>query len=259
MAGTFRNFSFCADDALKYGIAEAVLLYHIAFWLRKNAANGQNIYGGRVWTYSTVQGFAEYFRFLTPKQVRRAVDRLEERGALVSQVLSENRFNRTKFYTLGTDYLIQHDDLKRELSDLMRRIPAFAHSGNSNSPNGQSSFAHSGTSDLPKRATDLKESDIRTDEVQMNEGKNNVDVWGVSSFQPTMEMCVAFFEHLGKSKKDGEAFFNHYEAQGWTRNNGQPVVKWQAAARLWDPTKYPTSIQKKGTGKGAATFNEDDY
>lgn len=30
-----------------------------------------------------------------------------------------------------------------------------------------------------------------------------------------------------------EEFFDHFEAQGWVRSNGQPIADWQAQARQW--------------------------
>lgn len=32
---------------------------------------------------------------------------------------------------------------------------------------------------------------------------------------------------------DPAEFFDHFEAQGWTRSNGQPVLDWKALARSW--------------------------
>ena len=32
---------------------------------------------------------------------------------------------------------------------------------------------------------------------------------------------------------DPVEFFDHFEAQGWVRSNGQPVADWRAAARQW--------------------------
>lgn len=39
-------------------------------------------------------------------------------------------------------------------------------------------------------------------------------------------------------EEDGEDFFDYYEAQGWLRGNGQPIVNWQSCCRNYLMRKY---------------------
>ena len=47
--------SFDIKIAKEYGIAEAIILKHIYFWVNKNALNGKNHIDGRYWTYNSVR------------------------------------------------------------------------------------------------------------------------------------------------------------------------------------------------------------
>ena len=66
------NHSFNTEIAKDIGLIPAVMLEHIAFWILKNEANEKNFFDGTYWTYSSVDGFAKIFDYLTAKQIRSA-------------------------------------------------------------------------------------------------------------------------------------------------------------------------------------------
>lgn len=49
---------------------------------------------------------------------------------------------------------------------------------------------------------------------------------------PGAEEVRAYFGANGFTA-DPDAFLDHFEAQGWVRSNGQPVLDWRALARAW--------------------------
>jgi hypothetical protein len=61
--------TFNINDAKKYGMIAACILYDIRFWLRFNLKEKKNVHHGRVWTFHTMKTFAEKFR-VTERQVR---------------------------------------------------------------------------------------------------------------------------------------------------------------------------------------------
>lgn len=80
---------------------------------------------------------------------------------------------------------------------------------------------------------------------------------------PSLDEVKRFFEE-NNFKSDANAFYDYYDANGWTQGNRKPIKKWEAAARQWErrqpefagrtqPTKQP---QQPTT---APIFDEPDY
>ena len=89
---------FDSDVATHVGVNAAVIYQNIVYWCEKNAANRQNIHNGMAWTYNTVRAFAELFPYLTPDQIRRALERLEASGYIATGNFSEDTRDRTKWF-----------------------------------------------------------------------------------------------------------------------------------------------------------------
>ncbi len=58
---------FCTEDAARYGVEEAILLWNIGFWCATNLAKRQNIHDGRVWTYNPHRAYLELTPYLCPE------------------------------------------------------------------------------------------------------------------------------------------------------------------------------------------------
>ncbi len=97
------NHHFNTQDAKEYGVIEAIILSHMKFWLDKNKSEGSNIKDGRVWTFNSYKAFASHFDYLTEKQVRRAITKLEDAGVLVSASYNRWPGDKTKWYSINTD------------------------------------------------------------------------------------------------------------------------------------------------------------
>lgn len=83
------------------GFVGAILFWHIAFWIKKNKANGKNFYDGEYWTYSSVKGFSEYFEDLTEAQILQGLKNLIAKGYLKTGEYNKVRYDRTKWYAFG--------------------------------------------------------------------------------------------------------------------------------------------------------------
>lgn len=92
--------SFDPEIAKSVGMNAAVIYQNILFWCEKNAANGKNIREGRAWTYNSRSAFEVLFPYLTPKQIRTALDKLLEVELLVSGVFNKDARDRTKWYAV---------------------------------------------------------------------------------------------------------------------------------------------------------------
>lgn len=89
---------FDTRHAAEYGIPEAVLIRHLAFWITKNRADRRHQHDGRTWTYSSRRALAELFPYLSEKQVRGALERLEEAGVVRTGNYNQRPGDRTLWY-----------------------------------------------------------------------------------------------------------------------------------------------------------------
>jgi len=95
---------FDIDIAKEYGIAEAVLINHFQFWIAKNKANMVNFHDGKFWTYNTKSAIQELFPYLSYDQVRRALERLVEKGVLVTGNYNKIPTDRTLWYSFTDEF-----------------------------------------------------------------------------------------------------------------------------------------------------------
>ena len=94
-------YQFSVADAQQWKSADiAVILFNLRFWLCKNLANEHNIHDGQVWTYNTLSAWTELFPWLSADQIRRLLKKLEQSGLLVKGNYSENKFDKTVWYSL---------------------------------------------------------------------------------------------------------------------------------------------------------------
>lgn len=96
-----KSHIFNLEDALKYGIEEAILLYNITYWIEKNKANNKHFYDGYYWTYNSYKAFQILFPYLSESQIKRAVLNLENNGAIISGNYNQSPYDKTKWYRLN--------------------------------------------------------------------------------------------------------------------------------------------------------------
>ncbi len=90
--------SFDPKVAEVVGLNAAVIYQNIVWWCEKNAANAENFRDGAHWTYNSVRAYCELFPYLSEKQIRTALDLLEQEGIIRSGNFNKDRRDRTKWY-----------------------------------------------------------------------------------------------------------------------------------------------------------------
>lgn len=96
--------SFNVKVAEKLGVNKAILLNHLDFWVRKNKANNHNSHEGYFYSYNTYEAWAEIFPYIGIATIKRCLQDLEKDGLIKTAQLSENKWDKTKYYTLDNDY-----------------------------------------------------------------------------------------------------------------------------------------------------------
>lgn len=92
---------FDTEVAADVGINAAVLYSHIKFWIEHNKKTGKNFKEGKTWTYSTQKELSEQFEYLSVKQVRTALEKLEAAGYIIKGNFNRSGYDRTCWYSLG--------------------------------------------------------------------------------------------------------------------------------------------------------------
>lgn len=95
--------SFNEDVAAKVGVNAAILYQNILFWCEKNKGekSEKHYHEGRYWTFNSYPQFASYFKYLSPKQVRTALELLVQEGYILAGNFNDKLYDNTKWYTLA--------------------------------------------------------------------------------------------------------------------------------------------------------------
>lgn len=87
--------------AVKIGLTEALILQQMHYWL--NADHNKNYLRGRHWVYNSYDEWHKQFPFWSKETIKRTIYSLERQKLVVSNKLSEEKFNHRKWYSI--DYL----------------------------------------------------------------------------------------------------------------------------------------------------------
>lgn len=92
---------FDPQIAKEYGVNAAIIFQNLAYWIEHNRAYETNFHDGRYWTYNSVRAFAELFPYLTDKQIRGALKKLEDGGMILVGNYNKSAYDRTRWYALS--------------------------------------------------------------------------------------------------------------------------------------------------------------
>jgi len=96
-----HSLSIDTGIAFHCGINAALVYNHICYWLRMNMKTAHAMKEGKVWMYETQEKMAEFFHFLSEKEVKNAIKILVDKGLLVKKNFNLNSFDHTNWYSLS--------------------------------------------------------------------------------------------------------------------------------------------------------------
>jgi hypothetical protein len=91
---------------------------------------------------------------------------------------------------------------------------------------------------------------------KVNTGKVNKE--RVQNALPTLDEIKAYVTEKGL-RMDAEAFFDHYEANGWKQSNGNKIKSWQAAARQWERRESDFGKKQDSVYTSDASYDLDAF
>lgn len=148
--------SFETNLAKIYGVPEAIIFNHIAFWVEKNEANKRNGYDGKYWTYNTATAFTTIFPYMSARTIQRVLKHLIDEELIMTGNYDDNARNRTNYYTLtdfGKEVSANWQVALRHYGDMQNDIMAesiFNNNTDSNSVNNYTSKNNSAFSVISK-------------------------------------------------------------------------------------------------------------
>jgi hypothetical protein len=114
-AGLIHHFN--VEIACEVGVNAAVVAANIQHWCAKNEANEseRHFHNERYWTFNSISAFEKLFPYLTIKQIRTALDKLERAEIIVSGRFNKDTRDRTKWYSYnGIEQRVMHLPLKAD-------------------------------------------------------------------------------------------------------------------------------------------------
>ena len=148
-----------------YSVDEAIFLQHIHFWYLHNKSNNKNFYDNRYWTYNSVSAFSEQFIYLSEKQIRNILTKLEAKGLIVTGNYNKIGYDRTKWYSL-TEKSLEilknlgiHKEQEVKSKSNLKKENTNLQNGNFDLPKRENGFTQKGEA-IPYLNTDLKQITI---------------------------------------------------------------------------------------------------
>lgn len=94
------DHSFNIDVAKKIGIAPAVILNNLYWWIEKNKANEKHFHDGYYWTYNSRKAYVTQFPYLTERQIEYALKKLIDEEYIITGNYNKASFDRTLWYAI---------------------------------------------------------------------------------------------------------------------------------------------------------------
>ena len=92
--------SFNIEVAKKLGVAPAIILNNLYFWIEKNKANDKHFYDGYYWTYNSRKAYCLQFSYFTERQIEYALRKLIDGGYVITGNYNKVSYDRTLWYAI---------------------------------------------------------------------------------------------------------------------------------------------------------------
>jgi hypothetical protein len=94
--------------------------------------------------------------------------------------------------------------------------------------------------------TKSKESAKSYDKHMVNENKDGNVIVVKDKIPPGRIDLVDYFKEIGLTIEDSEAFYDHFESNGWKIGGKSPMKDWKASARTWKRNKEKYGSNRQG-------------
>ncbi len=207
------QYGFDDQEAVDYGVFEAILIWNLRFWILKNKANNRHLYPGedgimRTWTYNSTEAFCKLFRFWSSDQIDRLIKKMITKEIIITGNFNQNSYNRTRWFAfqneekmLSPSLVISHfADSRNGNRDSTESNSRNHEKDSAKAKNGNGESAESNTDNLPFINPDKKPkgAEISWKEVLKGGGlSNEKKVWSVAEVHSFLSSeTVARIKHV---------------------------------------------------------------
>ncbi len=219
---------FEVEDAKRYGLPAAVILYNLRFWIQKNKANDKHQHEGRTWTYCSTKAFAELFPYLSDDAIYRTLRKLEADGVIITGNFNSNTYDRTKWYAFADESFLS----ERKDAGSPENTKSTSRNREIDSANKETPFRDFAKS-IDK--TDIK-PDNKTDERESTRARRKIS--SEEEERPDWSDIATYFNEKGSIYLD-EQTLAKLSAEFYTYGNFHGFKNWKRAAELWIARKTP--------------------
>ncbi len=100
-------FSGSTRIAMAYGVNAAIVHARLRYFIEANKQKQQHYIDGHYWTYATLEELHQGMPFLSVKQIRLAIQKLKEAGAIITANHNKMYVDHTTWYAIPDHILKQ--------------------------------------------------------------------------------------------------------------------------------------------------------
>lgn len=230
---------FDVEVAQRCGVNAAILLSDIQYWCERSKGDPAHLRDGRVWMWSSLDGFVERHPYMSFAQVRFALQQLRQNEMVLTL---RHSGNSTIWYAPS-----QVSPIAPEVSPIAPEVSHIAPEVSHIAPAG---VTHRKPTTIHNREKIENTIETNRDNVGGNRyvSPPNVVVRGDEEniTHPTIDQVREYARAAGL-RVDAEAFVRANEATGWKDTQGRPIRNW----RLWlqgYAAKHPASVGEEWQG-----------
>jgi hypothetical protein len=86
------------------GMEAAVIFQHMLFWIEYNRRKNTNFREGTTWFYQSISEMQKFLFYLSPKQIKYAIQKLLHEKIIIKNNFNKNKFDRTPWYALSPEF-----------------------------------------------------------------------------------------------------------------------------------------------------------
>lgn len=213
------------DLATEIGLSEALLMQHFYYWFQQNRDNEGMIKDGRVWCFSAVRVINEIFPYLSPQNIKTAINHLIRDGYLLKGKYNDYAWQHTTWYALSDKGLALFHHLGNQQMDLLNQqmqSDDLTEQYNNRNKIIEKEDNSNEFYNLSNIHDSIIDDSLNPDKVKKRK----------TFVKPTIEEVAAYCRERGNTI-DPEAFIDHYESNGWIVGRS-PMKDWKAAVRTWE-------------------------
>jgi len=236
------QYSFDVQEAVDYGIDEAIIIWNLRFWIIKNKANNKHFHDGSTWTYNSHEALQRLFPFWSKDQIRRIIAKLLKKEIIIKGNFNQNTHNQTLWYAF------------KDEDKLLSSKLVFSHIAESPHGDGENnkSIWRNSKIEMAESSNVYKETDIKPDikpDISLPKKRKGFEF---PKLEEVEKYCIE-----KNINTDFDKFHNYYFIAGEGKDSKGNVVKnWKLKLLSWaENSKNYKALAKQNNAENKEITN----